>query len=114
LEARLDVDVDLSAFRLMTICRVGGIRTVRSDPSFAASLRGYQEANAAGDQAVAEGLVAWLGGQPRVAAAVRRYAAVKGDLDHFAALSFLQGLLTVLRHCAHPGLLLVLDEVETL
>ncbi|MFD0819461.1 BREX system ATP-binding domain-containing protein [Micromonospora zhanjiangensis] len=34
--------------------------------------------------------------------------------DHFAALSFLQGLLTVLRDSGHPGLLLVLDEVETL
>jgi BREX system ATP-binding protein BrxC/D len=39
---------------------------------------------------------------------------VKGDLDHFQALSFLQGLLTVLRDSGHPGLLLVLDEVETL
>jgi hypothetical protein len=39
---------------------------------------------------------------------------VRGDLDHFAALGFLQGLLTVLRDCGHPGLLLVLDEIETL
>jgi hypothetical protein len=39
---------------------------------------------------------------------------VKGDLDHFAALGFLQGLLTILRDSAHPGLLLVLDEIETL
>jgi len=41
-------------------------------------------------------------------------AGVKGNLDHFAALSFLQGLLAVLRDSGHPGLLLVLDEVETL
>jgi hypothetical protein len=60
------------------------------------------------------GLAAWLGGQPHVAAAARRAAGVKGDLDHFAAMSFLQGLLTVLRDSGHPGLLLVLDEVETL
>ena len=69
---------------------------------------------AAGDAATAEALVAWLGGQPHVAAAARRAAGVKGELDHFAALGFLQGLLTVLRDCGHPGLLLVLDEVETL
>jgi hypothetical protein len=49
-----------------------------------------------------------------VAAAARRAAGVRGDLDHFAALSFLQGLLVVLRDSGHPGLLLVLDEVETL
>src|SRR6266511_2547100 len=62
----------------------------------------------------ANGLDAWLGGQPHVASAARRQAGVKGDLDHFGALSFLQGLLTVLRDSGHPGLLLVLDEVETL
>lgn len=39
---------------------------------------------------------------------------MKGDIDHFQALGFLQGLLTVLRDAGHPGLLLVLDEVETL
>ncbi len=49
-----------------------------------------------------------------MAAAARRAAGVKGDLDHFAALGFLQGLLTILRDSGHPGLLLVLDEIETL
>jgi hypothetical protein len=86
----------------------------RTTPAFAAALRGYRAANAAGDHATADGLAAWLGGQPHVAAAARRAAGVKGDLDHFGALSFLQGLLTVLRDSGHPGLLLVLDEVETL
>jgi hypothetical protein len=86
----------------------------RSTPGFAAALRGYRTATASGDHAVADGLAAWLGGQPHVAAAARRAAGVKGDLDHFAAMSFLQGLLTVLRDSGHPGLLLVLDEVETL
>ena len=36
------------------------------------------------------------------------------DIDHFGALSFLQGVLTILKDSGHPGLLLVLDEVETL
>ncbi len=39
---------------------------------------------------------------------------IKGDIDHFGALSFLQGVLTILKDSGHPGLLLVLDEVETL
>jgi hypothetical protein len=86
----------------------------RSTSGFAAALRGYRAANAAGDQATADGLAAWLGGEPHVAASARRAAGVKGDLDHFGALNFLQGLLTVLRDSGHPGLLLVLDEVETL
>lgn len=86
----------------------------RTTPAFAAALRGYRHAQLAGDEATAEGLVAWLGGQPHVAAAIRRSAGVRGDLDHFGAFGFLQGLLTVLRDSGHPGLLLILDEVETL
>lgn len=86
----------------------------RSTPGFAAALRGYRAATATGDHRTADGLAAWLGGQPHVAASARRVAGVKGDLDHYAALSFLRGLLTVLRDSGHQGLLLVLDEVETL
>ena len=86
----------------------------RTTPAFAAALRGYRQARSAGDPATAEALIAWLGGQKSVAAAARRAAGVRGELDHFAALGFLQGLLTVLRDCGHPGLLVVLDEIETL
>ncbi|MFR9777775.1 BREX system ATP-binding protein BrxD [Micromonospora sp. MS34] len=86
----------------------------RSAPAFAAALRGYRTASLGGDPATADAVLAWLGGQPHVAASARRVAGVRGDLDHFAALSFLQGLLAVLRDSGHPGLLLVLDEVETL
>lgn len=86
----------------------------RVTPAFAAALRGYRQARVAGDAATAEALIAWLGGQKSVAASARRAAGVRGELDHFAALGFLQGLLTVLRDCGHPGLLLVLDETETL
>jgi len=86
----------------------------RSAPSFAVALRAYRHAMVAGDTPVADGLVAWLGGQPNVAASVRRTAGIRGDLDHFGALGFLQGLLAVLRDSGHPGLVVVLDEVETL
>src|SRR5580704_3464116 len=83
-------------------------------PVFAQVLRGYRRAQVAGEMGVAEGLIAWLGGEPHVAASTKRWAGVRGDLDHFGALGFLQGLLTLLRDAGHPGLLVVLDEVETL
>jgi hypothetical protein len=86
----------------------------RTTPAFAAALRAYRKAGLSADQATAQSLIAWIGGQPNVAAAARRAAGVKGDLDHFAALGFLQGLLTILRDSGHPGLLVVLDEIETL
>lgn len=89
-------------------------QVTRQAPAFAACLRGYREALAEGDKEVAEGLLAWLSGLPNVAARIKRKAGIKGDIDHFGALSFLGGLLTVLRDSGHSGLVLVLDEVETL
>ncbi|MEV4372943.1 BREX system ATP-binding protein BrxD [Nonomuraea sp. NPDC049637] len=86
----------------------------RTTPAFAAALRGYRGARLAEDNATAEALLAWLGGQPNVTASARRAVGIRGNLDHFGALGFLQGLLTVLRDCGHPGLLVVLDEIETL
>ncbi|MBO8203069.1 BREX system ATP-binding protein BrxD [Streptomyces smyrnaeus] len=106
-EEELPGEVD----RLMT-ARLAEVS--RQAPSFAIALRGYRNALAAGDEATASAVMAWLGGQPHVAAAARKTAGVRGDLDHFGALGFLQGLLTVLRDSGHAGLFVVLDEVETL
>lgn len=86
----------------------------RNAPAFAAALRGYRTAQAQGDMATAEGLLAWVAGQPNVSASVKRAANLKGDVDNDAAIGFLRGLLVVLRDSGHPGLLVVLDEVETL
>lgn len=83
-------------------------------PAFALALRGYRRAVTAHDTPTADALAAWLSGQPHIAAAAKRAAGVRGDLDHFGAMGFLQGLLLVLRDAGHPGLLVVLDEVETL
>jgi P-loop Domain of unknown function (DUF2791) len=93
----------------------GRLATVTAKtPAFAQALRAYRAAVVAGDAATADALAGWLGGQPHIAAAAKRAAGVRGELDHFGAMGFLQGLLTVLRDAGHPGLLLVLDEVETL
>jgi P-loop Domain of unknown function (DUF2791) len=86
----------------------------RTAPAFSAVLRAYRRALLAEEIALAEGLIAWLGGQPNVAATVKRAAGVKGDLDPFGAMHFLAGLLAILRDSGRPGLVLVLDEVETL
>lgn len=83
-------------------------------PVFPMAIRAYRRMVADGDHDGADGLVAWLGGQPHVAAAVKRRAGIKGDLDHYLAMGFLRGLLAILADAGNCGLLLVLDEVETL
>jgi hypothetical protein len=92
--------------------RLAGI-TARA-PGFAFALRAYRTALATGNTALADRVLAWLAGQPNVSADTKRFIGVKGDVDHFGALSFLQGLLVMLRDSGYGGLLLVLDEVETL
>lgn len=87
---------------------------VKKAPAFGLTLRAYRQAVAAGADDLADGLLAWMAGQPNIAATVKRAAGIKGDIDHFGALSFLQGVLAILKDSGHPGLLLVLDEVETL
>ncbi len=92
--------------------RLGAIS--KSAPAFSAVLRTYRRALADGDGMLADGLISWLAGQPNVAAGIKRAAGIKGDLDHFGATNFLVGLLTILRDSGFPGLVMVLDEVETL
>ncbi|MDX1654159.1 MAG: BREX system ATP-binding protein BrxD [Candidatus Competibacteraceae bacterium] len=87
---------------------------VKKAPAFSLTLRAYRRAISEGRDEMADGLLAWMAGQPNIAAAVKRFAGIKGDIDHFGALSFLQGVLIILKDSGHPGLLLVLDEVETL
>jgi hypothetical protein len=86
----------------------------RATPQFAAALRTYRNAQRVNDHATAEGLAGWLAGQPHVAASIKREAGVKGEVDHYAALSFLRGLLLILKDSGYSGLVLVLDEIETL
>ena len=90
------------------------VEITRATPQFAAALRAYRAAQRANDHATAEGLAGWLAGQPHIAASIKRVAGIKGDVDHFAALSFLRGLLLILKDSGYSGLVLVLDEIETI
>ncbi len=86
----------------------------RTTPQFASVLRAYRRAMREDDVPTAQGLVAWLAGQPHVGQAVKREADLKGEHDHNSALNLTRGLLMLLQDAGHRGLVLVLDEVETL
>lgn len=105
--AQQGVDVDVLLER-----RLADVAT--RAPVFPLAIRAYRRFVAEGDHDGADALVAWLGGQPHIAASVKRRAGIKGDLDHYLALGFLRGLLAILADAGNPGFLLVLDEVETL
>ena len=85
-----------------------------TQPQFAAALRRAHTARIKGEHAIAEGLIAWLMGQPNVGTDIKRTAGLTGALDHDGASGFIRGLLEVLSQTGQKGLLLVLDEVETI
>jgi len=107
-----DAEALVSATDALMEKRLGEV--VKTAPAFSLTLRAYRRALLDGQEDIADGLLAWMAGQPNIAAEIKRYAKIKGDIDHFGALSFLQGVLTILKDSGHPGLLLVFDEVETL
>jgi hypothetical protein len=86
----------------------------RRNPAFAQVLRAYHRATHEGDFATAQGLLAWLAGQPHTDRSVLRVAGTKGKVDGQASLTFLSGLLQLLRQSGYEGLAVVLDEVETI
>ena len=102
----METTADLMEKRLASV--------TRNAPAFSGALRAYRQAMLENDIGLSEGMISWLTGQPHVTAKTKRAAGLKGEMDHFAALSFLQGLLIVLKDSGHPGLVLVMDEVETL
>lgn len=83
-------------------------------PQFAAALRACHATRLQGDTATAEGLVGWLMAQPNVGADIKRVAGLKGEVDHLGAAGFFRGLLELLRQTGRKGLVLVLDECETI
>jgi len=83
-------------------------------PQYAAALRAAHAARLANDNATAEGLLGWLMAQPNVGPDIKRRAGIKGEVDNLGASGFFRGLLELLRQTGRKGLLLVLDECETI
>lgn len=86
----------------------------RRNPAFAQALRAYHRATHVGDYATAQGLLGWLAGSPHTDRRVLAAANVKGAIDGQTALTFLVGILQLLRQSGSRGLVVVLDEVETI
>lgn len=80
----------------------------------AACLAGYHSAQMAQDFAAARDLIDWLAGEAKVAGGSKRLAGLTGQLTAADTLAFLKGLLVVLSQAGYKGLVLVLDEVETI
>ncbi len=67
-----------------------------------------------GRLADAGALLSWLSGSGNVAASAKRLAGIKGDIGSRDAMDYLRGLVEIVKEAGHPGLLIVIDEAETI
>jgi hypothetical protein len=67
-----------------------------------------------GDIADAGALISWLCGSDNVSASVKKVADVKGDIGSRDALDYLRGVLEIVKAAGYAGLLIVIDEAETI
>jgi hypothetical protein len=68
----------------------------------------------AGKTAEAGALLSWLSGSGNVAADLKKSAGVKGDISSRDALAYLHGILEIVKAAGYEGLVIVIDEAETI
>lgn len=67
-----------------------------------------------GDVAEAGALTSWLCGSGNVAASAKKAAGIKGDIGSRDALDYLRGVLEIVKAAGYQGLVIVIDEAETI
>lgn len=77
-------------------------------------LRAIFELKQTGKLAEASALISWLSGSENVAASAKKVAGIKGDIGSREALDYLQGILAITRAAGYKGLVIVIDEAETI
>lgn len=67
-----------------------------------------------GEITEASALLSWLSGSENVAASAKKSAGIKGDIASREALDYLHGILEIVKAAGYKGLVIVIDEVETI
>ncbi|MBE9160035.1 BREX system ATP-binding protein BrxD [Nodosilinea sp. LEGE 06152] len=67
-----------------------------------------------GEIVEASALLSWLSGSENVAASAKKVAGIKGDIGSREALDYLQGILEITKAAGYKGLVIVIDEAETI
>lgn len=67
-----------------------------------------------GDISEAGALISWLCGSGNVAQAAKKAAGIKGDIGSRDALDYLRGVLEIVKAAGYAGLIIVIDEAETI
>lgn len=77
-------------------------------------LRAIFQLKQQGKVAEASALIAWLSGSENVSASAKKVAGIKGDIGSREALDYLQGILEITKAAGYKGLVIAIDEAETI
>ncbi len=67
-----------------------------------------------GESGEAGSLISWLTGSGNVSAGAKKIAGIKGDIGSRDALDYLRGALEIVKAAGYKGLVIVIDEAETI
>lgn len=67
-----------------------------------------------GEIADAGALTSWLCGSGNVGAGVKKLAGIRGEIESRDALAYLRGVLEIVKAAGYRGLVIVIDEAETI
>lgn len=67
-----------------------------------------------GELSDASMLISWLSGSTNIGQAVKKRAGIKGDISSRDALAYLRGVLEICKSAGYAGMLIVVDEAETI
>jgi hypothetical protein len=81
---------------------------------FVRAIQKIFELKQAGELTEAAALLSWLSGSANVAASAKRVADIRGDIGSRDAMAYLRGIVGMVHAAGYKGLLIVIDEAETI
>ena len=93
---------------------LASITGAKAPEDMARVLRSIFELKQQGNFSEASALISWLSSSENVAASAKRIAGIKGDISSREALDYLQGILEIVKAAGYKGLVIVIDEAETI
>lgn len=67
-----------------------------------------------GEHQDANALISWLSGSTNVAARAKTLAGIKGDIESSDSMAYLRGILEIVKSAGYEGMVIVIDEAETI
>lgn len=83
-------------------------------PDFVRVVRKVFELKQEGKFTEASGLLSWLSGSQNVASTTKRLADIRGEIESTDALAYLRGILAIVKGAGYAGLVILIDEAETI